>query len=248
MNLWKLEWLRLFRTKRIVGLVGVYVFFGFLGPLTARYMGEILENFGGDVQVIFPEAVPADGLTQYVGNATQIGLLVAVGLAAGALAFDTKPQMGIFLRTRVRRIWDIISPRFVVMSLAVVFAYVLGSSAAYYESYVLIGSLPFGKWLLGTLLDSLFLVFAIALVAMVASRASSVLVTVMISIGVLLLLPLLGIAPAIEMWVPSYLVGAVDGIVRGDPFSDYIPSIVVTLLLSAGALWMAVRWAGQREL
>lgn len=248
MNLWKLEWLRLIRTKRIIALLGVYVFFGFLGPLTARYMGQILENFGGDVQVVFPDPVPADGLTQYIGNAAQVGLLVAVGLAAGALAFDAKPQMGIFLRTRVERLADIITPRYVVITAAVIVAFSLGSLAAFYESWVLIGSLSFGKWLIGTLIDCLFLVFAMALVAMVAARAKSVLSTVMISVGVLLLLPLIGIAPAIEAWVPSYLVGAVDGIVRGDAIADYLPSIGVTLVLTAGALWMAVRWAGEREL
>ena len=51
MNLWRLEWLRLVRTKRWIALVGIYVFFGLLGPLSARYMGEIVERFGGGVQV-----------------------------------------------------------------------------------------------------------------------------------------------------------------------------------------------------
>ena len=94
MNLWRLEWVRLVRTKRIIGLLSVYVFFGFLGPLSVRYMEQILENFGGGVQITVPEPMAADGIAAYVGNAAQIGLLVAVGVAAAALAFDAKPQMG----------------------------------------------------------------------------------------------------------------------------------------------------------
>lgn len=248
MNLWKLEWLRLIRTKRLVGLVGVYVFFGFLGPLSARYMEQILENFGGGVQIVVPEPVAADGITAYVSNAAQIGLLVSVGLASGALAFDAKPQMGIFLRTRARHVRQILTPRVAVMSAAVVGAFVLGSLAALYESVVLLGSLPIGGWFLGTVLGSLYLVFVVAVVAAVASRASSVLVTVMVTVGVLLFLPILGIAPAIGEWLPSHLVGAVDGLVRGGTSGDYVRSIVVTVVLSAAALRLAIRWSAQREL
>ncbi len=248
MTLWKLEWLRLTRTKRIVGLVGVYLFFGFLGPLTARYMEQILEGFGGDVQIIVPEPVAADGITAYVSNAAQIGLLVSVGIAAGALAFDARPQMGIFLRTRVGHVRDILTPRFVVMTAAVVGAFVLGSVAALYESIVLMGSLSISGWALGTLLGSLYLAFAVAVVAAVSARANSVLATVMITVGVLLALPILGIAPAIAEWLPSHLVGAIDGLVRDAGFGEYVRSIIVTLALTAGSLWLAVRWAGRREL
>jgi ABC-2 type transport system permease protein len=249
-NLWKLEWLRLFRTRRIIGLVGVYVFFGLLGPLTARYMEQIVESFGGGIEIVIPDPVAADGITSYVANAAQIGLLVSVGIAAAALAFDAKPQMGIFLRTRVRRVADILLPRFVVVTAAVVVSFVLGSIAALYESVVLIGSLSISGWALGTLLGCIYLVFTMAVVAAVAAKARSVLFIVMISVGILLALPLplLSIAPEIAEWLPSHLVGAVDGLVRDSGFSDYMPSVFVTLLLTTGLLWSAVRWAEQREL
>ncbi len=248
MNLWRLEWLRLIRTKRVIGIVGVYVFFGLLGPITARYMKEIVENFGGGVEIVVPDPVAADGITSYVANAAQIGLLVSVGIAAAALAFDAKPQMGIFLRTRVARVRDIILPRYVVITAAVVVSFILGSIAALYESIVLLGSLSISGWFLGTLLGCLYLIFAMALVAAVAGKSKSVLFTVMISIGILLLLPIIGVAPAVAEWLPSYLVGAADGLVRDTAFSEYIPATLVTIGLTAAALWLAVHWAEQREL
>lgn len=248
MNLWTLEWLRLFRTKRVIALVGVYVFFGLLGPLTARYMEAIIENFGGGVEVVVPEPVAADGITSYVANAAQVGLLVSVGIAAASLAFDAKPQMGIFLRTRVARVRDILTPRYVVVTGAIVVSFLLGSVAALYESVILLGSLPIAGWVLGTALGCLYLVFAIALVAAVAGKARTVLFTVMVSIGILLVLPILGVVPVLEEWLPSYLVGAVDGLVRDGAFSDYLPATVVTVALTGGLLWLAVHWAEQREL
>ena len=50
MSLWRLEWLRLTRTKRWIALVGVYLFFGLLGPFTARYMAEIISFAGGELE------------------------------------------------------------------------------------------------------------------------------------------------------------------------------------------------------
>lgn len=248
MNLWKLEWIRLVRTKRVIGIVGVYVFFGLLGPLTARYMEQIVENFGGGVEIVVPEPMAADGITSYVANAAQIGLLVSVGIAAAALTFDAKPQMGIFLRTRVANVRQIIVPRYVVVTAAIVVSFILGSIAALYESVVLLGSLPIDGWLIGTLLGCLYLIFAIAVVAAVAGKSQSILFTVMISVGIMLALPIIGAAPAVAEWLPSHLVGAADGLVRDGSFSDYLPATAVTLGLTMAALWLAVHWAEQREL
>ena len=248
MSLWRLEWIRLFRTKRWIALLGVYVFFGLVGPLTARYISEILESFGGGVEVVVPEPVAADGIASYVSNAAQIGLLVSVGVAAAALAVDAKPQMGIFLRTRVAHVRNIIVPRYLVVTSAVAASFCLGSVAALYESTVLMGSLPLDGWLLGTLLGCLYLAFAVAVVAAVAGRTQSLLVTVVGAIGILLLLPIIGIAPEVGQWLPSHLVGAIDSLVRGAGYADYVGSTIVTLALTAGALGLAVRWADQREL
>ena len=101
MNLWRLEWLRLARTRRLAALIGVYLFFGLTGPLTARYLEQILGSLGTEgVRIEFPQPKPADGIVQFMGNVSQIGLLVVVLVAASALAFDARREMAVFLRTR----------------------------------------------------------------------------------------------------------------------------------------------------
>ncbi len=252
MSLWRLEWMRLTRTKRWIALVGVYLFFGLLGPLTARYLGEILDLAGGDLEgatIVLPPPVPADGMAQYVGNALQIGTLVAVVVAAGALAFDAIPEMGIFLRTRVSDMRAILVPRFTVTIAAVVGSFVLGGLAAWYETWALIGGLDAGDVLAGLLLGSLFLVFVVALVAAIAGRASSVLGTVMVSILILLMMPIVGFVDTIGRWLPSRLGGALAAIPAGtESFADYLPATAVTIVATVGLLMLAVRFAASREL
>ena len=249
MNLWRLEWVRLVRSKRLVALIGVYVFFGLLGPVTARYMGDILERFGGDVVVQFPDPVPADGIAQFTSNANQIGLLIAVVVAAGALVIDAIPEMSIFLRTRVDRIDRLLVPRLVVSFAAVAAAFIVGMLGAWYETVVLLGSLPVADLLLGTLLSLVYMALVVALVAAFGSRLASVLGTVATTVVVLLVLPIFGLVDVVGRWLPSHLLGALDGLLRGTKgVSEYVPATLVTLALTAALVWLATRWAAQREL
>lgn len=247
MTLWRLEWLRLVRTRRWVALTFVYLFFGLLGPITARYIGEIVKRFGGGVTVSFPDPTPADGITQFVGNASQIGLLVAVVVAAGALSLDAVPEIGTFFRTRVPSLARILLPRFTVTSAVVVGAFALGTLAAWYETVVLIGNVPAGRLLAGWILGAIYLVFVVAVVALVAARTSSLLTTVLATMVILLGLPIAGIVPDVGEWLPSHLVGALDGMVRGVVFTEYLRAAVVTVMAGTVALWAAIRLSSRRE-
>lgn len=248
MTLWKLEWLRLIRTRRWIALVFTYLFFGLLGPVTARYMGEIVARFGQGVTVSFPDATPADGITQFVGNASQIGVLVGVVVAAGALCLDATPEIGTFFRTRVPSLTRILLPRFSVTVAALVGAFALGTLAAWYETEVLIGSVAAGPLWTGWLLGALYLVFVVAVVTIIAAGTSSVLATVLITLVILLALPILGILPNVARWLPSHLVGALDGMVRGTELSEYLRATAVTFVLTGAALFGAFRLSARREL
>lgn len=250
MSLWSLEFLRLKRTKRWLVLGGVFVVFGLMGPLAARYMKQLLNLAGGDmdgVTIEFPDPIPADGMIQYVGNAIQVGTLVAVIVAAGALAFDAIPEMGVFLRTRVPSVWRILAPRLVIPFLAIAAAFVLGVGAAWYETAVLLGALDVGGVLLGTALGILFFAFVVAVVAAVAQWARGMLATVMASLGILLTLPIVGIADVLGRWLPTRLGGALADLVDMGTAGDYLGPAVVAIVAIPMLLWLAVLGARRRE-
>lgn len=249
MTLWRLELLRLIRTRRALVLGAVFAFFGLVGPLTARYLAEIIDRFGGDeMTVIVPDAVPADGIVQFASSAQQIGLLVAVVVAAGALTLNAVPEMSVFLRTRVPSAARLVVPRYLVSAAAVAVAYVLGVGIAWYETRVLLGGLPAGGMLLGTLLGILYLAFAVAVAAALGSRLSGVLGTVLATLLVLLVLPIIGIADAVGRWLPSHLVGAQVDLIKDGAAGDYLAATLVTLGATALLLAAAIRGAKSREL
>jgi ABC-2 type transport system permease protein len=244
----RLEWLRLIRTPRLAVLAAVYGFSGLLGPVLARYMGELVKHAKSNVTITVGPPSPVDGITNFISQANQIGLVVVVVVAAGALAFDARRGLSTFLRTRTRRMWRLVLPRFAASSAAAVAAYTLGTLAAWYETTLLIGALPVGGVALGLLCGSVYLVFAVAVTAAAASLARSVLGTVGVALGFLLLLPVAGVLPSVHSWLPSSLAGAPVDLVAAGGFAGHLRAVAVALVAAAALLGLASHRLQRREI
>lgn len=248
MTLWRLEVIRLVRTHRWIILFGVYVSSGALGALTARYVSELIERFGAGMTIVAPDPRPADGITQFVGNASQLGLLAVVVVAASALTLDAKPELAAFLRTKVARPGLLVLPPYAVTTAGAVAALAVGTAIAWALTGVLLGALPTGAVLVGTGYGALYLAFAVAVVAVVAGYTRSQAATVFGALGVLLLFPILGTLQPLQPWLPSGLLTAVVALVQGTPAAEYVRAVVVTVVATAALLMLAVRRLERREL
>ncbi|MDA0181589.1 hypothetical protein OJ997_14890 [Solirubrobacter phytolaccae] len=252
MSLWRLELLRLTRTRRGLALFTVYLLFGFIGPLTARYLNDLLELAGDDLEgatIELPDAVPHDGMAQYVANAMQVGLVVTVVVAAGSLALDAIPEMGAFLRTRVRSVWRLLLPRLVVTFGAIGLAFTLGALAAWYETWALLGGLRAGDVLPGIALGLLFLAYVVATTAAAAQWTKGVLSTVMVALLSLLVLPVVGAVDVIGQWLPSSLATALADLPADKhDLGHYVRPAAVTLVTTAVLIYVALVGARRREL
>jgi ABC-2 type transport system permease protein len=188
MNLWRLEWLRLARTGRLVAVVGV---------------------------------------------------------SASALAFDARRESAVFLRTRVAGISAIVLPAY-TMNVArrrgrvcrrLAHGLVRDHRAS--RPPAVAGRVAWHRlrWAL--------LAFAVAAVAFVASVVRGTLAAAGVTLGILLGLALVGTATGTDRWLPTYLVGAMAGLVRDTRAVDYMPATAVTttlcVVLLAGAIMLGAR-------
>ena len=233
MSLWALEWQRLLRTRRWLTLVVVFVLFGFIGPLAAKYVAEILgSKIGGGIQITAADPTPADGLAAFARNAQQVGLIVVAAVTAGALAFDARPGLASFYRTRVKSIGRLLIPRYVVNFVAATVAYSIGTLAAWYETSVLLGPLPARAVWEGLLLQFVVIAFAVAVVGLVASIVRNTVTVVAISAGVFLLLPAVQLFERLNLWLPSALLQAQHQIALGASIGSFAKATSTTLILT----------------
>jgi ABC-2 type transport system permease protein len=248
MSLWRLEWLRLVRTPRAISLAVVFVAIGLIEPVVTKYQGKLLAHVGNGVKITVPPPTPADGLNGYVSEVMLVGLILVVVLASGALTFDASQGRAIFLRTRVGGCWQLLAPRVTVSAAAAAVAYLLGTLAAWYETSLLLGSLPAGRMLAGVLCAAAYLTFAVAVTALAASLARSTIATAGITFVILLALPVLGTVHVIDRWLPSVLVDAPVELVNGAHQLDYFwPALVVAAVATAAALALATSRLNARE-
>ena len=246
MSLWHLEILRLFRTHRLWILLAVFASFGVLGPLTARFLPEIVAAVGGGVEIAVPPPSPELAMAQYLGNALQIGILAVAFVAAAALAFDSKPEMAVFLRTRAT-IRQILTPRYVVNMIAAVASFAVGTAIAYVGASLLIAAPRLGGTLVASLLLAVYLAFVVALTGFSASLVRSVPGAALISIGALIVFGLVGLIPQAEPWLPSNLVGSFDNLIAGGEFEYWRP-LFSTIVLSMVAVAASFALMGHREM
>jgi ABC-2 type transport system permease protein len=232
MSLWRVEWLRLVRTRRVLVLAGVFLFFGLLGPVTAAYMEVLLHRIAGDVPIEIPPPTPAAGLEQYMNNAMQIGLLVVLAIAAGALVFDRPPERAAFYRARVGA-WSLLAPRYTMAAAAACGAFILGTLGAWAGAAVLLGPLAVGRLLLGVALVCLYLAFAVAVTALAAGLLRGAIAVIALSAGVLLTFPILGILAELRPWLPSHLIGSLARLADGADPAGYVRAVMVTIVATA---------------
>lgn len=248
MTLWRLEWVRLTRTGRILILLAVFFAVGLLGPLSVRYLPEILEAAGGDPATAstLPPVTAEFAMAAFLSNAVQLGLLAVAFVGAAALAVDAKPEIAAFFRSRAS-IPQILAPRFVATAVASVIAFVFGVVTAFVATGVLIEWPPVADTVVGSLLVVVYLVFVVALLALFGSLVRRVPATALLTIGVLILLTIVGAYRPIEEYLPSHLIGGFQSIIAGGDFV-YWPAVIVTILLTAAVLWVATMRLENREI
>lgn len=248
MSIWRLEWLRLVRTPRWMVLFGVYLVFGLLAPVMAKYLPEILGHVQSEMTIIVPSPQPRDGIINYVNQVAQAGLIVVVTIAASALTFDSRRGLSTFLRTRMHSVWGLVQPRIVVTAAAAVLAYTIGTVAAWYESALLLGPLPVGSLLAGLLCEFIYLFFVIAVVAAASALARGTLGTVGIALTALILMSIVGGLGILHDWLPTSLAGAPAALLTSTTLTDYLPAMTAAVVASVALIAAAVIALRRREI
>jgi len=244
---WRVEWLRVWRTRRLIGLLFVYAFFGFGDPLLARYMAQIIGSATNSAQihVTVAEPIPADGMIGYMGSAMQIGLMVGLAMLVSACAIDASYQLAIFYRTRRADLWTLLVPRLTVSLITMTAGFALGMAAAWYETMVLIGT-PSGAGVLRLLAAGFCYQLAFGGVAfLLTAILRSVGNTTAIAIVLVLLSSILTTWPSVARWSP---VGLTDYASVYAGTTGLGTAIVASLVIAAVAIGAGTTIAQHRQL
>jgi ABC-2 type transport system permease protein len=247
MGPWRLEVIRLWRTRRLIALAATFLILGFGEPVLTYYLPDIINNANGNgVEISVPEQTAADSMAGFADNAGQLGTLIVVIVAAANLAIDANPGLAAFYRTRIHEPSKLVLPRYAVVTVATVATLILGTLAAWYETVILFSSVPVDRLLGGLAFEALWFCLVTSIVTFFASVIRGVLGVVGASIGLLLGLALLGNLPSISDWLPTSLSGSSADLIQ-HAGGDLWKSAIVASVVAVAALGLAVHRFGMRQ-
>ena len=237
----KKELLEQIRTYRLLIVGGVMLFFGFTTPLTLKYLPEIIKLSGdSSMQITIPPPTAAQSLAEYSGSIGQLGVLVMVLIAMGAIANELKHGTALLTLSKPVKPAAFVGAKFIAMSCTLLVSILLASLLCFGYTYWLIGAGDAGAFLGLNLLMFLFLVFCIALTLLFSSYFKSSLAVGGISIAIIIFQAVLSTIPVIGNYLPGKLLSWGTNLLAGTGDSFWW-ALGVTIIAIVVCLYLAQR-------
>jgi len=244
------EWLEVVRTRRLLVLCVVFLFFGMLSPLTARYMGEIIammsESMDG-VVIQLPAPSLREAVVQYIANLAENYPLAIILVAMGCLVTERERGTLAMLLARPVPRWQVLLSKYLALLALLLLALAVAALGAWYYSLVLFDGPPALDFLLLNLAGAVYLAVILALTVLASTLARSTVVAGALSLGFWLALSLLGSLPGLRDWLPPALVAHAAELGMGAR-PDVWPAALVALAVIAACLAGAWGFLRKQEL
>jgi ABC-2 type transport system permease protein len=244
----KKEMLEIARTPKVLILPAVFLIFGFMSPLTARYINEILRSVGG-IDIRLPEPTYYDAYMQFFKNLYSTAIIVVILVFIGTVVDEkAKGSAALVLTKCLSRQWFIVS-KFISGAVFFTGAYSLSTAACMYYTFILFSEF-FNSGLWTALL--MFWVFGIYIIAITifASTVGKSYVTAAVSgFAGFALTSAASAVPKLGEYTPGALQGLGLKILSGSSGAwEAVLPVTVTLILTVCFLEGSVVFFKRQEL
>ncbi|HSJ57481.1 MAG TPA: ABC transporter permease subunit [Anaerolineae bacterium] len=239
------EVLGLARTYRLLILAIVLVAFGLLSPLLAKLMPELMTVIPSAEQFasLIPEPTVVDAVTQYVGNQTEFGLLLALLMTMGTVAQEKERGTAVLMLVKPLPRSVFLLSKFVALALAFLLCLAVAGLGGYYYTLLLFEAPDAGAWLVLNLLLWVYLLVYVALTLLASVLTRSQVAAAGVGFGAVLLLGLVSAIPVLGEYLPRQQ-PAWGAALMFDPAARSWPALWVSLGIIAASLvaaWLVFR-------
>ena len=195
------------RSRRLLAVASVFLFFGFLSPLGAKLLPDIMQSLGdtGGIVIEFSTPTAQDGLLQHVKNTSQIGVFLAVLVTMGALAREKERGTAAMILSKPASRAHFLLSKFVALTLVFGLCLALAGLACYYYTIVLFKGIGEARFVEMNLLLALFIEFYLAVTLLGSTIARSQVVAGGLGLGSVFVVAILGALPRIGDYMPTAL-------------------------------------------
>lgn len=236
------EWLEQRRTHRLLIVSVIFVLFGLLSPLLAKFTPEIIKMIPGGEQIslLIPPPSIMDSVAQYVKNLTQFGLLLAVLMGMGMVSQEKDKGTAAIMLAKPLSRTDFILAKAAALGITFLIGTILAAAAGYYYTLLLFEAPSISGWfaLNGLLLVYFALYASLTLLASTLNR--SMLGAGVTAFAFIIVLALIEIIPAARDLLTGGLLAWAGELALGGGGEPAWGALFVCLGLIAAALTASV--------
>lgn len=203
------------RTHRLLIVGCIFLFFGLTTPFMLKYLPEIVKLAGEQIQMEIPPPTAIQSLTEFAGNIGQLGILIAVLVAMGAIANELKHGTALITLSKPVNYGAFVSAKWIAMSLTFVASLFLAAAVCYGYTVWLIEGTAVVPYIWLTLLMALFLTFCLAVTLLFSSIFKSSLAAGGLAIAVIIIQAILASVPVIGNYFPGKVLSWGNSILSG---------------------------------
>lgn len=236
------------RSKRLLVVSVVFLLFGIISPVTAKYTPELLKLIGtgqAGVTITFPTPTVADAIAQYLKNVAGTGILVALLLPMGMVAREKERGTAAFALTKPLSREAFLAAKLVALLAMLAAGVILAAIAAYFYTALLFKPIAPGGFIACTLLILLSLLVYGLLTFLGSVVANSQLPAVGIGLAAWAVISLISVIPSAAKFTPAGLLEPASALALGTTPAHLGTSLVSNIVLAA--VVVALAWLSFRR-
>ena len=205
------------RSRRLVAVAAVFLFLGFLSPLGAKLLPDLMKSLGdtGGIVIEFPTPTAQDGLLQHIKNTSQIGVFLAILVTMGALAREKERGTAAMILSKPASRASFLLSKFVALTLVFSLCLALAGLACCYYTIVLFKGIGEARFIEMNLLLALFIEFYLAVTLLGSTIARSQGLAGGLGLGAVFVVAILGALPRIGDYMPTALLNWARKLIAG---------------------------------
>ena len=224
-----------FKTYRLLIIAGVFLFFGLSTPLMLKYLPELIKLAGEDIVIDLPPPTALQALGEYTDTVVQVGVLVAVLVAMGAVARERERGTAAMVLSKPVGRGAFVLAKLMALSLSFIVALGLASTACYIYTVLLLGEVDALAFLGSNLLLALFFILCLAVTLLFSSLFKNHLAAGGVALAALIGQTVMAQLPWIGEYTPGSLISWGSRFLSGDALSAW-GAVVVSLAVVVACL------------
>lgn len=195
-------------THKLTVIVAAFVALGLISPLTAKMLPELLKSAASEMTVSLPTPTAVVAMDQYLKNLTQMGLLLIVLTAMGAVAGERERGTAAIVLCKPVSRAAFLAAKFIAHAAVIAIGLALGALASYYYTMVLFERPDPSAFAVANALLGVYLLVLLSITLLASAILKSPLAAGGLSLGLAIAISLVGTIPGVAPYSPTGLLNS----------------------------------------